>query len=140
MRQRFLLKKKTSETDIKALRGYVREVLHKSKALASHPTAEITLGSSGTIKAIKRMLEKSGRGSKIRRKHLSNLNESICLMSDEELLEVPGMNPKRTEIIVPGSLLLEELMLFLEIPSVHFTPFALRDGLLNREIEAFVEA
>jgi exopolyphosphatase/guanosine-5'-triphosphate,3'-diphosphate pyrophosphatase len=122
------------EQPVKAAREHVLEVLseHCSSQL---PKVTPFLVSSGTCKAVSQLLEKSGKGEVIKLRHLNDLVAKLAPMSNHERAEVRGMNPKRADIIVPGTIILQEVMAYFRASSAYFTKFALRDGLLAAEIE-----
>ena len=117
-------------------RAHIVEVFSDMGPSKKLPQIECMLGSSGTIKAVSRMLERGGRGERIRIKSLTELISELSKLSIDERREYPGMNPKRADIIVPGALILHEAMIFFRTPNVQFTKFSLRDGLLATEIAA----
>ncbi len=133
LRQAFLLPK-SSFKNIGKLRKHVRAVLNDSDEVQplDHPIK--MLGSSGTIKAVRKLLIKRGTGKKIRLNDLRDLNSEMSTMTPSELAMMPGMNERRLDLIVPGAILLEELMNYLHVSTVQHTSYALRDGLLRREI------
>jgi len=133
LRQSFLLSN-SREKSLAKLREHVRNVLSESEDIRplDHPIK--MLGSSGTIKAIRKLLNRRGAGKKVRLSHLQDLNREMCKMSRDELMEMPGMSERRVDLIVPGAVLLEETMDYLHVSSLQHTSYALRDGLLRQEI------
>ena len=55
-------------------------------------------------------------------------------MTKAQLLALPGLEPKRADLILAGAILLEELMYAMKLRKIAPTDFALRDGIL---VEAF---
>ncbi len=131
-----LTKEKGQTNPILALRGHVKGILLARSIAEDWPQVPYLIGSSGTIRAIHRILKKMTHNEKINRRSLSRLIKSIKNMSPSELLLVPGMEAKRVDIILAGALLLEECMTALGAKDVLTTEFALRDGILDREIRA----
>lgn len=120
---------------VRAAREHVLEVLNE---YCPGKVAQVSanLVSSGTSKAVSQLLEKSGKGAVVKLRHLNTLVQELAPLSNEERAMVPGMNPKRADIIVPGTIILQEVMAFFRMSNAHFTKFALRDGLLATEIES----
>lgn len=68
------------------------------------------------------------------RRSLEKLIESMSTMSRAQLLQIPGMEAKRVDIILSGAILLQECMKTLGTKELITTSFSLRDGILDREI------
>jgi exopolyphosphatase/guanosine-5'-triphosphate,3'-diphosphate pyrophosphatase len=56
-------------------------------------------------------------------------------MSRQQLLLIPGMEPKRVDMILAGAILLEECLFGLGGSQLKTTTYSLRDGILTREIQ-----
>ena len=96
------------------------------------------LGSSGTIRAVAKILRKGApKRNVIERSKLRALNEQMSTLTPRQLLALPGMEPKRVDMILAGSILLEETMKALGAKKVHTTEFSLRDGILEEELKLF---
>jgi exopolyphosphatase/guanosine-5'-triphosphate,3'-diphosphate pyrophosphatase len=57
------------------------------------------------------------------------------VMTRSEIRRIPGLEPKRVDLILAGSILLEEILYALNVRHLHVTEFALRDGILQTAIE-----
>jgi exopolyphosphatase/guanosine-5'-triphosphate,3'-diphosphate pyrophosphatase len=101
---------------------------------------EVTVGSSGTINAIAAMVEhRRGRDASrgvnnvaFSREDLAAVTEAlVAARTPEQRLEsVPGLDPRRADIIVGGAILLEEIFDRLGIGSMIASEYALREGVL----------
>ena len=76
-----------------------------------------------------------GNGKSVEIKDLRKLNKAMSTMTNAQLLTIPGMEAKRVDMILAGSLLLEECMDALGAKKVQTTEFSLRDGILKEELE-----
>ncbi len=92
-------------------------------------------GSSGTVRALARLCRKSNGVEKIDLSTLKKLNKKMATLTAQELLAIPGMEPRRSDLIVAGSLVLEECMKALGVDQATFTDYSLRDGIFDREIQ-----
>ena len=118
-----------------AMRQYIREKTFNLVAGRNWSTVKFAVGSSGTIRTLSRVLKKIGRGSQsIERYELSSLVAEMKVMTRSQLLSLPGLEPKRVDLILAGAILLEELMYALRLRKIAVTDYALRDGIL---VEAF---
>ena len=111
-------------------RNYILETFKAPKL----PNIDLMLGSSGTIKSIHRILQKTASVQEVELKLFNGLIEKLTALPLEQRKIYPGMTPGRADIIVPGTLILQEAMVFFRTPTLSFTPYALRDGLLVSEI------
>jgi exopolyphosphatase/guanosine-5'-triphosphate,3'-diphosphate pyrophosphatase len=105
----------------------VRETIEAKLAAEKWPKLRELLGSSGTIKALVKMEKKGGA---LGLDDLRELNEEMCRMTTTQLLGLPRMEPKRVDMILAGSLLLEECMDALGAKKLRPTDYSLRDGIL----------
>jgi len=133
LQQKFLNRSKT-EKDIQNLRDFCRFQLQKMKG--TRPFGSL-YGSSGTAKALTKILRPSSEARFFDFKDLQVFTKKIKNLSPDELLLIPGMDAKRLDIILPGALLLEEIMIFLGAKKLIRTKHALREGLLIEALESY---
>ncbi len=91
------------------------------------------VGSSGTLMSIADMCaaRRDDRdASYFTRKELHSLMQELCAMTSEERLRVPGMGKTRSDIIVPGGAIAEELMLLFGITRMEISPNGLKQGMM----------
>lgn len=112
----------------------VETTLKASGFLKGNWKVRRALGSSGTIRAVARLLQKN----EIKLGELVELNRRLAEMDTTELLGLPGMEPKRVDMILAGSLILEASMKVLRVEVVLPTEFSLRDGILAHELPALI--
>jgi exopolyphosphatase/guanosine-5'-triphosphate,3'-diphosphate pyrophosphatase len=119
---------------IQTLRLHIRHVL-QSKAFMEHwGRVPFLVGSSGTVKALERISKKSLQiANGIHLKNLKKLTKTMGTQTRSELLNTPGMEAKRVDIILSGAILLEECMNQFKASVVLTTNYSLRDGILFRE-------
>ena len=113
-------------------RNYLLEIFKITKL----PDIDLLLGSSGTIKSIQKIIKCTTSNENVQLRLLNGLIEKLASLPIEQRKNYPGMNPSRADIIVPGTLILQEAMTFLKTSSLSYTPYALRDGLLVSEVSA----
>jgi len=133
LQQKFFQHEKR-EQSIEALREFCKEDLKKIKFNRSFETV---YGASGTAKALTKILRKSTDAKFFDLKDLKSFTNEIKNYSAKKIREIPGMDEKRADIILPGALLLEEIMIFLGAKRLHRTKHALREGLLREALEVF---
>ena len=131
--------KQDGEDPIEGLRRYIRTTLYTKTLSERWPKVDRMYGSSGTIRSIARILNKKKKDNgKILRPELTRLVAAMSRMSTTELLELPGMEAKRVDMILSGAILLEECMDVFGVKETIPTEFSLRDGILQEQYELFL--
>jgi exopolyphosphatase/guanosine-5'-triphosphate,3'-diphosphate pyrophosphatase len=131
LQQLFLKRSPPREGSVKQVRDYVFNVLNAKLKQEKWSGADTILGSSGTVRAIARILDKKARSFST--KQLTNLVKQISKMTTTQLLEMEGMESKRVDMILSGAILLEEIALALGAKKIIATEFSLRDGIIDEE-------
>lgn len=121
---------------VSALKDHIDKELTSQKLQIPKDNFQF-FGSSGTICCINSILKKSGRlrDGKIRRKHVRELSEELGILKLNEIAKVPGVTKSRINQILPGTVLLEQIMTRLDIKELKYSKYSLRDGILIRELE-----
>lgn len=130
-----IVKPKAVDACEEFLRGMLspiaRDVRRKGWALA--------VGSSGTVLNLAAMiaLRKDGRipanlnATRIRSKELNQVvREILQARHPKQRAKIPGLDPSRVDIIVPGALILRRIFSELEIEEMTMSEYALREGIL----------
>lgn len=137
LQQLFLKRTPPNLVAVAHARSHIRSIIHEETLPNHWPTVEQVFGSSGTVRAIERMLRSQSKlkeGDSMNWRSVSDLTQQISKMSTAELLSVPGLESKRVDMIVPGALILDECMAAIGAKKTTFTEFSLRDGILEEEL------
>lgn len=119
------------------LKNHIRDIIKGISRVRDWPQVPTIIGSSGTIRAFRKIMKNNGsRVDPFQKKALSKLVSRISEMGPEQILEIPGTDPKRSDLILPGGILLEEIVDLLGADLVYTTNCTLRDGILQGELEA----
>uniref|UniRef100_A0A803KNT8 Exopolyphosphatase n=1 Tax=Chenopodium quinoa TaxID=63459 RepID=A0A803KNT8_CHEQI len=155
-----MLTQKFGENDLVGVRDYVRELIEGSKLVGKVKNLgfEVAIGSSGTIRAIEKAIwcgygcDDGGREIRVlgegkrrkwwwfSREELRVLVERLCEggFSEREKARRDGFFDKRSEFIVAGAILLEEIMELLGISEMEVSRYALGEGVVAEMVsEAF---
>lgn len=132
-----------STEDERKLRQAVRDALRADPGLANAEPCPVVLGSAGTIGAVANFIRRRPSGprtSALPRAHftmreLSRASAALRKMSLARRRRAPGVEERRAEIIVAGSVILEEICAHLGARIVRAVRRGLRDGLMLEEIE-----
>lgn len=122
--------------DYEQLREVVKSRIKQAiKRLKSYKI-DMAIGSSGTIinlaEISSRMFNKRPLQPTdlMKADDLKTTIQILCSRDLEERRLVPGINPERADIIIPGAAILDVLMDELHIPAIAISQRGLRDGLL----------
>ena len=131
-----------SNDEFITLQTYIRGMMERSvdEVLADLKPGEITklVGTSGTIETLA-MLHSSHylgtipdplHGYQISLKDLQALIEMMRHLNAKGRSEMPGMSERRSEIILPGALILQESMILLNQDTLTVCQRALREGVI----------
>jgi exopolyphosphatase/guanosine-5'-triphosphate,3'-diphosphate pyrophosphatase len=139
-------KKKTSKKraqkiadPVLELRNFIKSVVLPKILIEHWPKTPQIIGSSGSIIALSKLVnkDKDAANKPFERKNLSKTVEVIKTKTPTALLSMPGMEPKRVDLILAGGILLDEMAGLLGAKTIRATEFALRDGILTDEISRY---
>ena len=130
--------------DIEALDAYVHRViepvcapLRSGEALPGEARIERVIGTSGTwlslaaLDAGRRGVEFSrSAGADLELTQMLELQECMAVMSGDERRAMPGMNPRRSDIILSGNAIAIALLRALGQEEVRVCDYALREGII----------
>jgi exopolyphosphatase/guanosine-5'-triphosphate,3'-diphosphate pyrophosphatase len=141
IQQLFLRNTPPHPKQVKDLRRFIRSSLETDSAERAKflRGKSIAIGSSGTIRALSRLARKAFGAQELDLTTLSRINSTLSRLTASKIAKLPGMEPKRVDMILAGSILLEETLKFLNSYKVNPTQFSLRDGILEEERILFKE-
>jgi len=150
LQQEFLTVDPPARDDIARLKQYIDRELKKASKKIGVPRVGLVIATSGTAAAL---AEASGyarkrSGAKDKKKSLAKrrvehvgtltadlsevrkLADRMAKMRDEQRAAIPGIGPRRSEIIVGGALVYASLMERFGLRSFRYSALGLRDGIL----------
>jgi len=120
------------------LRKHVRKTL-KASCTGERGGMQCLVGSGGTVTSIAAMVaairrEKfdSVHGYELLRSEVVHLLAMLLRKSDKERRQIPGLNPERSDIIVAGVTVVDELMDFFQANLLKVNERGIREGLILR--------
>jgi exopolyphosphatase/guanosine-5'-triphosphate,3'-diphosphate pyrophosphatase len=136
MTERFVTTDPLSKRDERRLEKHIRrETSPYLRQLAKRGFRRV-IGTSGTILALgslalgaKRMPEEV-RNLRVEARDLRRLRKRLTSMTLEERLKMPGLDPRRADLSVAGSVLIDTLLTALGADGLALCDFALREGLV----------
>ncbi len=125
--------------DLERLRRHIRK---QSRAVLERVAAAEPVrayGSSGSIHALAQLANISDRGRPIahmnghllERDALARLTRRIARMTPAQREKLPGLDPRRAEIIVPGAMTLLHVLDALELDGITVSDYGVREGLVT---------
>jgi exopolyphosphatase/guanosine-5'-triphosphate,3'-diphosphate pyrophosphatase len=132
--QEFVRSDVPGKDEVRRLRQFIDRELRKAKRRIHPERVRLVIGTSGTAAALYdagRALGK-GRASKelIPTNTVRRLTSKLTKMKTGERSAVPGIGPKRSEIIVAGAHVFAEILEAFGLPGFRYSPMGLRDGIL----------
>lgn len=119
---------------VRRLRQHIRDLLENKIAAEKWPLVPRLIGSSGTMRTLARMAKRQTGSKFIEREWLKELIDQMSDMNVREIASLEGMEPKRADLILAGTLVLDETMRALGATKATATDYSLRDGILDHEL------
>jgi exopolyphosphatase/guanosine-5'-triphosphate,3'-diphosphate pyrophosphatase len=146
LQQEFLPADPPAKEDVARLKQYIDRELHKAERKLGTPRVGLVIATSGTAAALaeasvalatKMSVRKAAPKSFVRIKpsvaktvEVRRLADRLSKMSNEQRASVPGIGPRRSEIVIGGALVYANLMEQMGLKSFRYSPLGLKDGIL----------
>ncbi|MBE8398880.1 Ppx/GppA phosphatase family protein [Leptospira borgpetersenii] len=137
--EKFFQEEPLSNSGIRKCRLFIEEMLLPFRKILRDLKPDLVVGSSGTIQAIAGMILASrGESEEISLNNFSFLTSefkkirNLILEADtsRKRTKIPGLDSKRADIIIGGTLILEEIFDLANVPALTVSEFALREGIV----------
>lgn len=137
--QRFFTGDKTGSGSVESCRRYVRATVSSFAREVRRLGYDVAVGSSGTIGAVCSMAvarrgdpaPKTFNNFELQRADLEAVVKSLVKAPTVEArAKLPGVDARRADILLAGALILEQVFEEFRIPSMRFSDYALREGVL----------
>lgn len=155
LQQEFLRNDPPAKEDVARLRKFIdRELRRGERKFSTDPAVDLVIATSGTAAAlaeasnslpaegaIERAVVKGSRGAKIAAlganrplradtASVRRLSDRLLKMTNEQRAAIPGIGPRRSEIITGGALVYATLLERLKLSGFRYSRLGLRDGML----------
>jgi len=135
---RFARNDPPSDRDRKAMRKEIRSVARRAVDAVRKKGFKTCVGSSGTIQSLSLVHEVAILGREpsptghrtLTRKGLKKVNRLLGRTTEKDKLRIPGLDPKRRDIAVPGGILLSWILKRTGADAIVVGERGLREGLL----------
>ncbi len=143
---KFTLDARVDKNDLKNAKQFVKGAINQVTRMISNMEYELVVGSSGTINNIGAIISAEDNSSEaseinlngfiIKKKAFQNaLNKIYKAETITERLEIPGLDPKRADIITAGAVILEQVFGELNLEKMTLSTYALREGIIMNYIQ-----
>src|SRR5689334_12147014 len=127
-----------SGDELEQLRRLARKQLRRALSELGDPAIDVVFGSSGSIHALAELahLEHHGRELPQLNRHafgldaLGELTRRLERMTQAERAALPGIDEARAEILLPGALVLEQVLRLTGAKSIRLSDYGVREGLV----------
>ena len=123
------------KSELQRLRGFVEREIRRIEDRVIRARPKVVLATSGTAAALagaSHGLYKTtaSRANAVSRSQMNRLARRLSRLPIAERRKLPGVGPRRAEIIVPGAIVYAEVLDRCELSGFRYSPLGLRDGLL----------
>lgn len=135
--QDFLRSDAPGKQDVARLRQFIARELRKARRRVDATGVRVTIATSGTAAALADASRVLGKGKGRRGGRdlapattVRWLARKLTKMKNAERAMVPGIGPRRSEIIIAGAHVYADLLETFGLPGFRYSPLGLRDGML----------
>lgn len=132
--QEFLPSEVPGKDEIHRLRQFIDRELRRAKRRINPAGVRLSIGTSGTAAALSDAGRALGKGRATKELTpagtVRRLAARLTKLNNEERSAVPGIGPRRSEIIVAGAHVFAEILEGFGLPGYRYSPMGLRDGIL----------
>jgi exopolyphosphatase/guanosine-5'-triphosphate,3'-diphosphate pyrophosphatase len=133
--ERFVASDPISDSDQRKLTRHILKQAGKYLDEIAARGFERVIGTSGTILSLGALAAgpdapKDLRNFRVSAKSIRRVRERVTGLDLQRRLKLPGLEPKRADIVVPGSILVDTLLDRLGAREITLCDFALREGLV----------
>ncbi|HZU41150.1 MAG TPA: Ppx/GppA phosphatase family protein, partial [Terriglobales bacterium] len=123
------------KSELESMRKFINREIRRVAPRVHRAAPKVVIATSGTGAALAAMSQSlhgsSGRNQKgLSRANLARLVKVLSRRNLQERRKLPGLGPKRAEIIVAGAVVFSELIQHCNLRGFRYSDLGLRDGLL----------
>lgn len=131
----FLKQDPPRKFELQQLRGFVTREIGRISGHIVKVKPKTVIATSGTAEALALTVHNlyksdASRGNSASRAQTEKLTKSLAKLPLSERRKLPGIGPRRAEIVVAGAMVYSELLNCCHLAGFRFSPLGLRDGIL----------
>ena len=119
MQQMFLKTSPPKPEQIEGMRKHIRTMILPRILSDEWPKVDVAIGSSGTIRALAQLAKEKENAKSFVRGELKDIVQRMIPLTTSELINLPGMEARRVDMILAGAILLEECLLALKAKKIN---------------------
>ena len=141
----FFTKEVPSADEVKALRKHIKKTLETEFAHLLDSEFDHAVATSKTFRQLARLggAASSSEGQRVQRElSLEDLNDWVPRISEmnySQRAQLPGISVGRAEQLLAGAIVAQEAMEFLKLDTLEICPWALREGIILRRLDWFLD-
>ncbi len=136
--ERFVTADPIAGRDERRMVGYIEDQVKRYVGHMVSSGFDRVVGTSGTILSLGTVATSIDRGSapeelrnlRVPAKSIRRVRKQVTALDLEKRLQVPGMDPRRADLVVAGAVLLDSLLRMLGTDEITLCDLALREGLI----------
>jgi exopolyphosphatase/guanosine-5'-triphosphate,3'-diphosphate pyrophosphatase len=133
LQQIFLKTSPPNKIDVLKLQEAIKNLLKTKIPKKYHGNISKIIASSGTARALSRLIKKS---TTFNNKQLNKLANKLITLDTTQLSNLKNMEQRRVDIICAGAVLMNEIVKFLGTKTVQTTSYSLRDGMIIQSLNS----
>jgi exopolyphosphatase/guanosine-5'-triphosphate,3'-diphosphate pyrophosphatase len=132
--------------ELDQMRGFVQREISRIQKRIRDANVQVAIATSGTPAALSGLYEAKVGGYDESKPHtvphpaVSRILRNLSKRNLEERRALPGIGPRRAEIIIAGAMVFAELMDMCALRNFRYLPLGLRDGLLSQMLADYSES
>jgi exopolyphosphatase/guanosine-5'-triphosphate,3'-diphosphate pyrophosphatase len=124
-----------SQNEYKKIQQHIKDAIIHSVRKIQEQKPDLAVGSSGTVINLFEIAQKTSQNGNsgepvLTYRDLRKVIDLLCSVPLEQRRKIPGINPERADIIIPGAAILDTFMKELALDAITITNRGLQDGLL----------
>jgi len=122
------------KAELERLRGFIAREVGRVDAKIIKARVQLVIATSGTAASLAAVCQaiSKNRVASVTRAQMHKVAKVITKSSLEQRIRLPGIGPKRAEIIAAGATVYNELLDLCQLRGFRYSPLGLRDGLLTQ--------
>lgn len=133
--QEFMADDPPKKKQLERMKEFIAEEVGRLRGRMLKENVQLTIATSGTAAALAGVAAgredvEHGQAVTVSRAALVRISDRLAKLSLEQRKKLPGLGPRRAEIIIAGVFVYRELIEHLGLPGFRYSPLGLRDGLL----------
>ena len=130
------------KAELRQMRGFIAREIERTADRIKRARPKVVLATSGTAESLAAVCHglyktKGARAKTVSRTQMRRIAKLLARLSLEQRQRLPGVGPRRAEIIVSGAAVYAALLERCQLLGFRYSPLGLRDGLLAQMAAEF---